>query len=82
MVDISLKSRLYAPFARVVQKANIGHTYTYVLQMYKNNTYVSRAKNGASISSPTPGLTLVGRTGAEIKAGKNKYAAGGHTQTW
>ena len=31
--------------ARVVQKANIGHTYTYVLQMYKNNTYVSRAKN-------------------------------------
>ena len=39
-------------------------------------TSVSRAKNGASISSPTPGLTLVGRTGAEIKAGKNKYAAG------
>lgn len=86
MVDIKLKARLNPPFARVVQKANIGKKYTYALQMYKNDAYVSRAKNatynGAKINFGTPGLKFPGRSAKQIAAGTNKNAAGGHTQTW
>lgn len=86
MTDITLVSRLNPPFARVVQKANIGHSFTYALQMYRGDTYVSRTRNarydGQKLNFGNPGLKLVGRSEAQVKRGTNKNAAGGHTQTW
>lgn len=86
MVDINLICKLNPPYARVVQKANIGHSYTYALQMYKDNTYVSRTRNatydGQTLNFGSPGLKLTGRTSTQIAKGQNKNAAGGHTQTW
>ncbi|MBP2058337.1 hypothetical protein J2Z60_001516 [Lactobacillus colini] len=86
MVNITLKANLKTPFLRVVQKANIGKKYTYALQIYKNDTYVSRTQNavynGQTITLGTPGLKFPGRSTHDIEYGLNKAAAGGHTQTW
>ncbi|TSO26932.1 helveticin J family class III bacteriocin [Lactobacillus sp. LL6] len=85
-MEITLKAKLNTPFARVVQKANIGSKYTYALQMYKNDTYVSRTYNatynGQTLNFPSPGLKMIGRTTQDINNNTHKDAAGGHTQTW
>lgn len=58
------------PYARVVQKGNIGETYVYALQMYKNQTLVSRIRNDQEyLSFPSPQTWLTG-------------TASSHTQTW
>lgn len=85
MTTIELKCRLNPEFARVVQKANIGKSWTYALQMYKNDTYVCRAHNvgmGGKLDKMKQVLFLKGRSAKQIREGKNKQAAGDHTQTW
>ena len=68
--QVQLLHTLKMPYARVVQKGNIGETYVYALQMYKNQTLVSRIRNDQEyLSFPSPQTWLTG-------------TASGHTQTW
>lgn len=55
VAEVQLLHTLYLPTARVVQKGNVGEKYIYALQMYKENTYISRILNNESalhFSSP------------------------------
>lgn len=68
--QVNLLHTLKMPYARVVQKGNVGETYVYALQMYKNQTLVSRMSNNQEdLSFPSPQTWLTG-------------TASGHTQTW
>ncbi|WP_227744054.1 helveticin J family class III bacteriocin [Lactobacillus helveticus] len=68
--QVNLLHTLKMPYARVVQKGNVGETYVYASQMYKNQTLVSRIPNNQeNLSFPSPQTWLTG-------------TASGHTQTW